>query len=413
MSEPHDARAFPLRGKRVLLGVTGGIAAYKAAELTRLLTTAGAEVRVVMTAAARELITPLTLQTLSGHPVHTDLFDLGSESQISHIALAEQADLVLVAPATADVIGRMAAGMGDDLLTTLLLVSRAPLLLAPAMNTNMWAHPLVQANLRRLIDVCHAAVVGPGEGFLACRAIGPGRMAEPADIVEAAARLLTPKDLAGRRVVVSAGPTYEALDPVRFIGNRSSGKMGYALARAAAARGAQVTLVSGPTALAAPLDVELVSVESAREMQAAIAPRLDGSDLVIMAAAVADYRAAEVAPAKLHKEDLGAAPRLALAENPDLLAGLARARRGGRPILVGFAAETEDLERRARAKLARKGCDLIVGNDVSEAGSGFGSETNRVTVVGPGDAVAALPAATKHEVAHMILDRIAPLLPDR
>ena len=416
-ADAGDPRAHPLRGKNLVLGVSGGIAAYKAAELVRLLVTAEAEVRVVMTRAAREFVTPLTFQTLSGHPVGTDLFDLGQESEIGHIQLADRAELVVVAPATADVIARLAAGMGDDLLTTLALVTRAPILLAPAMNVHMWEHPIVQANVRRLCDLGRVFVVGPGEGFLACRTTGPGRLAEPADIVEAAGRVLTEPDLRQRRVLVTAGPTHEAIDPVRFVANRSSGKMGYAIARAAAARGARVTLVSGPTALAAPLGVEVVRVATATELQDATTMRAGEAEVIVMAAAVADFRPATVAPGKLKKEELGEAMRLDLRRNPDVLAELGRARREGRagregrrPVLVGFAAETDRLEARARSKLETKGCDLVVANDVSQKDAGFEVDTNRVTLVGPGDAVERLPLASKDEVAHRVLDRVLALL---
>ena len=408
-----DPRAFPLRGRRVVLGVGGGIAAYKAAELARLLMGAGAEVRAVMTPAAREFLTPLTLQTLTGHPVGTDLFDLGQESEIGHIRLAEQADLVIVAPATADLLARMASGMANDLLTTLLLVTRAPVLLAPAMNVHMWSHELVQENVRRLVGLGRIHVVGPDDGWLACRMTGPGRLAEPADILEAAGRLLVPHDLAGRSVLVTAGPTHEALDPARYLANRSSGKMGYALARAAAARGARVTLVTGPTALAAPLGVAVVRVTTALELEAAVSSRAAEQDLVVMAAAVADFRAARAATKKLKKATLGATPTITLAENPDVLAGLGRARaeRGARlPVLVGFAAETGRVTDEARRKLVAKGCDLIVGNDVSRRDAGFATDTNRVTIVGPGKKLARVPLATKDEVAHRILDAAAALV---
>jgi phosphopantothenoylcysteine decarboxylase / phosphopantothenate---cysteine ligase len=408
-----DPRAQPLAGKRIVLGVAGGIAAYKAAEITRLLVTAGAEVRVVMTHAAQQFIGKLTFQTLSGHPVHTELFDLTQESEISHIQLADRADLLIIAPATGDLIARLAAGMADDILTTVVLATKAPVLLAPSMNVNMWQHPLVEANLRKLVDQTNTQVVGPGSGFLACRWTGPGRLAEPADIVEAAGRLLTARDLTGRKLLVTAGPTHEAIDSVRFIANRSSGKMGYAIARAAAARGAKVTLISGPTNLAPPLGVELVGVASALQLEEAVSSRFVGSDVVVMSAAVADYRMQSISVQKLKKEELGETPQLRLTKNPDVLAGLGRARRdapGRRPVLVGFAAETDHLESRARAKLATKGCDIVVANDVSQKDAGFEVDTNRVTIVGPGDAVADLPLASKDEVAHLILDRVLPLL---
>ncbi len=401
-----DSRAFPLSDKRVVLGVGGGIAAYKAAELVRLLTKAGASVRVMMTRAATEFVTPLTFQTLSGHPVATELFDLTQESEIGHIQLADQTDLVILAPATADLIGRVAAGLGDDLVTTVLLATRAPILVAPSMNVNMWQNPLVEANLRRLVDVRGMMVAAPGVGFLACRWVGPGRLAEPADIVEHAGRMLIPHDLAGVRVAVTAGPTHEDIDPVRFLANRSSGKMGFAIARAAAARGADVTLVSGPTSLPDPLGVETVRVRSALEMMDAIPA---SPDVVVMAAAVADYKMREIAVGKLKKETLGDTPALHLSRNPDILTELSRGRTV-RPVLVGFAAETSDVEENALRKLNTKGCDLVVANDVSAKDAGFEVDTNRITIVGPGDAVERLPLATKDEVAHVVLDRVRPLL---
>jgi phosphopantothenoylcysteine decarboxylase/phosphopantothenate--cysteine ligase len=410
---PMDSRAQPLHGRRVVLGVSGGIAVYKAAELTRLLVKAGAQVRVVMTRAAREFVTPLTFQTLSNHAVATELFDLTQESEIGHIQLAEWAELMIVAPATADLVARLAGGMGDDLLTTMALVVRAPILLAPAMNTLMWEHELVQANVAKLVGLGRYFVVGPGSGFLACKVVGPGRLAEPADIVEAAGRLLTPADLRGKRILVTAGPTHEAIDPVRFIANRSSGKMGYAIARAAAARGADVTLVTGPTSLPEPLGVEVVRVASAAELGDATTVRAANADVLVMSAAVADFSLAKIAGGKMKKEDFGDAPKLELKRNRDVLADLARARRehpGKRQVLVGFAAETERLEQHARAKLSAKGCDLIVANDVSQSDAGFEVDTNRVTIVGPGDQVSALPLMSKDEVAHQVLDAARALL---
>ena len=408
-----------LAGKSIVLGVSGGIAAYKAAEIVRLLTRARARVQVVMTEAARRFVGELTFQALSEQRVLWDLFDRDAEATMSHIRIAEGADLLLVAPATADLIARLAAGLGNDLLTTLALVTRAPLLLAPAMNVHMWQHPLTQANLERLRQCGRLHVVGPGEGLLACGDVGPGRLADPALIVEAAARVLEHHDLAGRRVLVTAGPTHEPLDPVRFLGNRSSGRMGYALARAASARGAVVTLVSGPTALTPPPDVEVVRVETAAEMDAAVRARAEAVDVVVMCAAVADYRPADNAPAKLKKEALGAEPVLRLALNPDILAGLGERRRaaGRGPLLVGFAAEAgtaagappgEPISE-ARRKLAAKQCDLIVVNDVTLAGAGFGAETNKVAIVGPGTEALELPLLTKDEVAHRIWDRIVGL----
>lgn len=418
----------PLVGKNIVLGVSGGIAAYKAAELVRLLVKAGAVVDVVMTRAATEFITPLTLQTLSGRKVATELFDLVQESEIGHISLADRADLLLIAPATADLLGRLSLGLGDDLLTTLALACKAPLLLAPAMNVNMWQHPAVQENLERLRRR-GAHVVGPSAGELACGWIGAGRLVEPPAIVEAARALLgapldrtAPKDLAGRRLLITAGPTFEALDPVRFLGNRSSGKMGFALAQQAARRGAEVTLVAGPVALPTPPGVRRLDVESAAEMADAVLPRLqpehaEAAHAIIMAAAVADFRPAEAAPRKLKKAQLGTRPQVELVPTVDILAELGRRRGDGRaPLLVGFAAETGNVIDYAARKLREKRCDLIVANDVAEPGSGFGTDTNRVTLLTPGRDVTgapeaqALPQLPKEEVADRILDRVVELL---
>jgi phosphopantothenoylcysteine decarboxylase / phosphopantothenate---cysteine ligase len=298
-------RATPLSGRTVVIGVGGGIAAYKAVELVRLLVKAGATVRVAMTPRAREFVGPLTFQALSGRPVMTDLFDLTQESEIGHIQVADGAGLVIVAPATANLIARMAAGMADCPVSATVLATQAPVLLAPSMNVNMWNHPITQANLRRLVAEAGVHVVGPGEGFLACRWTGPGRLAEPADIVEAAAHVLTVKDLAGRRVVITAGPTWEPIDPVRVLANRSTGRMGFALARAAARRGAQVTLVHGPVALEPPAGASAHAVESATEMAAATRRAAESADVIIMAAAVADYRGGGPAAPKRNKRDLG------------------------------------------------------------------------------------------------------------
>ena len=425
-----------LSGRRIVLGVTGGIAAYKAAELTRLFVKAGAEVRVMMTASAQQFITPLTLQALSQHPVATDTFDLTQEASgwsgddeqgatysasgapslrrgpIGHIALADRAELLVIAPATANALAHLAHGLADDLVSTVALACQAPLLIAPAMNVNMWMHAATRANLETL-KARGAHVVGPASGELACGWVGAGRMVEPVEIARAAAEVLArsqARDWQGRAVLVTAGPTYEAIDPVRFVGNRSTGKMGFAIARAAARRGARVTLVAGPTALPTPPGVERVDVESARQMAAAVEARAESQALIVMTAAVADYRPADVAAHKLKKEALGQAPALALTQNPDILAGLGhKAFSGRRPILVGFAAETDDVERNAVEKRRKKGCDLLVANDVSEAGSGFGTDTNRVLIVDEAG-VERLPLLTKDEVADRLLDRARPLV---
>jgi phosphopantothenoylcysteine decarboxylase/phosphopantothenate--cysteine ligase len=345
--------------------------------------------------------------------VFTDLFSLTEEATIGHIQLADQADLVVIAPATASTLARLAAGQADDAVSAIVLATRAPVLLAPSMNVHMWSHPLTQANLVRLVEVARYRVVGPGDGFLACRWTGPGRLAEPSDIVEAAAHVLSPQDLAGKRVVVTAGPTFEAIDPARFIGNRSSGKMGAALAAAAQRRGASVTLVLGPSAITPPVGVTIVAVESAAQLQTALGAAAEGADVIIMAAAVADYRPAEPATHKLKRGQLGARTELALVANPDLLAELGKRRgKDPTPLLVGFAAETQDIVANARAKLVSKRCDVIIANDVTEPGAGFGTDTNRVTIV-DARGVTELPAGTKAEVAHRILDRVIAVQPAR
>jgi len=412
-----------LKNKNVVLGITGGIAAYKGAELCRLLVKAGARVRVVMTAAAKKFIGPLTLQTLSGSPVSDDLFDADAEARIGHIQLGDQADLIVVAPATADSIARFAAGRADDLLAAVVLASRAPVLLAPAMNVNMWSNPLVQQNLGRLVALGRFRTVGPDAGDLACGWVGEGRLIEPAEIVTAAARMLTAQDLAGRKVVVTAGPTFEAIDDVRFLGNRSSGKMGFALAETAARRGAEVTLIAGPVALATPSGGGLtrLDVESAEEMRARLVAASGQADVVVMAAAVADFRPATRAKGKLSRRGRAAeletaALSLPLVPNPDLLAELGAARPSGRAFLVGFAAELggDPNARRARAtqKLHEKGCDVIVLNDVGQQGIGFGSDDNAVTLLYADGASDDIPRAPKVAIAEIIWDRLVPRLRD-
>ncbi len=398
--------AAPLEGATVLVAVGGGIAAYKAAELVRLLDKAGARVEVAMTPHAQKFITPMTFQALTRRPVFTDLFSLSEEAEIGHIQLADRADIVIVAPATASLISRLAAGQASDAVTACVLATRAPVLLAPSMNVNMWNNPLTQANVQRLADVAGYKFVGPGEGFLACRWTGPGRLAEPADIVEAAAYVLSPQDLTGTKVVVTAGPTYEPIDPVRFVGNRSSGKMGAAIAAAAQRRGAEVTLILGPSALTPPVGVSTMSVENAAQLQWALDDAKKDADVIVMTAAVADYRPAKEAKEKIKRGELGPKAAIELVANPDLLAELGKARGSKKtPLLVGFAAETQDVIENAQKKLATKKCDLIVANDVGEAGAGFAVDTNHVTLV---DASGAedVPTGTKYVVAHRILDRI-------
>lgn len=392
-----------LEGRTVVVGLSGGIACYKAAEIVRLLRTGGAQVRVIMTRAAQEFITPLTLQTLSGAPVATELFDLTQESEIGHIALADAAEALIVAPATANVIGKAAAGIGDDLLTTVLLATRAPVLLAPAMNVHMWENPLVQANLERLR--AHGwRIIDPGVGSLACGYEGAGRLAEPAVVVAEVERALAPADLRGERVVVTAGPNREPIDPVRFLSNRSTGRMGYAVAAAAWRRGAEVVLISGPTALPAPHGVRCERVQTAAEMRDAVRRALPGATMLVMAAAVADYRPATVASQKLKK---GAGPlRLELTRTVDILGELRG--RAGDCLVVGFAAETEQVLDNAARKLREKGLDLIVANDVSAPNTGFEVDTNAVTLLDASGATA-VPLASKDVVADAILDRAVAL----
>lgn len=389
----------------VCLGVSGGIGAYKAVEVARLLQKRGHEVQAVMTRSARKFVAPLTFEAITRRPVITSQFAAGLNANVEHIALASSADLLLVAPATANIIGKFANGIADDFLTSLHLATRAPILMAPAMNTNMWDHPAVQENLRRL-TARGVRFVDPGEGYLACGWIGKGRLAEPEAIAEAADRLLRPaQTMAGRRVLVTAGPTYEDLDPVRFIGNRSSGRMGFAVAEMAVARGAEVRLVSGPSNVAIPTGVAEVSrVRSAAEMHRAVMGWRDWADVIVMAAAVADYTPATGPAAE--KITKGGDVQLPLARTRDILLELGETRTSAhRQILVGFAAETGHLIEKAQGKLLRKQVDLIVANDVTEAGAGFDVETNKVALVSV-TGVQELPLLPKREVAGAILDRV-------
>lgn len=394
--------------RRVLLAVTGGIAAYKTPELVRRLRGNGHDVRCVLSAAAREFVSPLVLQTLSQHEVRSALFDVDAEGRIGHIDLADAADLVIVAPATAHAIAKLAGGLADDLASTLLLATRAPVLMAPAMNVNMWEHAATRENVARLA-ARGVHFVGPDPGWLACGYEGTGRMAEPDSIVAAATALLGPRSLSGARVLVTAGGTREPIDPVRAITNRSSGKMGYALAAEAARRGAEVVLVSAPTALPTPYGVRRVDVETALEMRDAVRAEWPGVEIAVMCAAVADFRPARPADRKLKKEALAPEAPLALelVENPDILAELCRER--GQRVVVGFAAESEDVLEAARRKLARKGCDLLVANDVSRADAGFDSDRNAVWLLDAGGAVEELPLLAKAEVAARVFDRVEKL----
>jgi phosphopantothenoylcysteine decarboxylase/phosphopantothenate--cysteine ligase len=394
-----------LAGERVLLGVSGGIAAYKAADLVRRLRDAGAAVQVVMTAGAQRFVTPLSFAALSGRPVRTTLWDEAAEAAMGHIELARWATRILVAPASADLIARLAQGRADDLLSTLCLASAAPLAVAPAMNRLMWSHAATQANVGVLRDR-GAAILGPGRGDQACGETGDGRMLEPLQLVDALVALRAPGALAGRRVLVSAGPTYEDLDPVRYLGNRSSGKMGFALAAEAAAMGAQVTLVAGPVALATPAGVRRVDVRSAAEMHEAVLGALPGQDAYLGAAAIADYRPAQRQPGKIKKQ--AASMALDLVRTADVLRDVAA--HAARPACVlGFAAETGDLDALARAKLADKQLDLIAANDVSVPGLGFDSERNALTVFSATQRWSLGPAG-KDEIARDLLQLVAGFL---
>jgi phosphopantothenoylcysteine decarboxylase/phosphopantothenate--cysteine ligase len=393
-----------LEGKTVLVGLSGGIACYKAAELVRALVKAGAAVRTMMTAAAQEFITPLTLQALSGHPVATNTFDLTQESQIGHIQLADAADAVIIAPATANVIGKIANGIGDDLLTTVLLATRAPVVIAPAMNVNMYENRIVQGNLSRL-RAAGFRIVEPGEGFLACGWEGKGRLADLDVLLAEIERAVSPQDLAGERVLVTAGPNREPIDPVRFISNRSTGKMGFAIAAAAWRRGAEVTLVAGPTALPSPHGVRRVDAGTAEEMRQAVASAFETASILFMAAAVADYRPARAATEKLKKG--GGRLVLELERTVDILSELAP--RKGPRFVVGFAAETENVLANAERKVREKNLDLIVANDVAGAQTGFEVDTNAVTIIDRSGHHEPVPLMSKDAVADRIIDRVIAL----
>jgi phosphopantothenoylcysteine decarboxylase/phosphopantothenate--cysteine ligase len=397
----------------IALGVTGGIGAYKAVEVCRGLQKGGHDVVAVMTRAATRFVRPITFEAITRRPVITSQWKPGANADIEHIAIADEIALLLVAPCTANVIGKFANGIADDFLTSLYLASKAPLLIAPAMNSNMLAHDAVQRNLQTLA-ARGTRFVEPGEGYLACGWIGKGRLAEPEDIVRAADHIVSPRDsmLRGRRVVVTAGPTYEDIDPVRYVGNRSSGRMGYAIAAAAHARGANVTLVAGPTSIEPPAADDVIRVRRAAEMHAAVMRAAEHADVVIMAAAVADYSPVAPAPEKIAKQSDPLT--LTLQRTADILADLghASARRETPPVLVGFAAETGDLLPKARDKRARKNVDLIVANDVTAPGAGFDVETNAVSIIGA-DREETLPVQSKARVADAILDRVEQLLKTR
>ena len=391
-------------GKKAVLGVTGGIAAYKAAELVRLLAKKDIAVMVVMTENAKEFITPLTFQTLTGHPVFSDLFSQ-EHYDLNHISLAAYGDVIVVAPATANIIGKMAAGIADDLLSTVLLAARAPVVVCPAMNDNMYTHPAVQKNIG-ILQKRGVNIVSPGCGELACKTAGIGRLAELETIVEAIESAWTDKDLAGEKILVTAGPTREPFDPVRFITNYSSGKMGYALANMARRRGAEVILVSGPTALPVPYGVDFVSVESALEMRDAVMSRLEAATVVIKAAAVADYRPASRAGNKIKKKR--GPLTIVLERNPDIIAEIGAKKE--KRVVVGFAMESEDLLANAKAKLFAKNMDLIVANDLHQSGAGFQSDTNIIKILDLQGGVETVPLMDKLDIAARILDRVKGLI---
>ena len=397
-----------MNGKKIVLGVTGGIAAYKAAELAREFIRRGAAVHVIMTRNATEFITPLTFQTLTGNPVSVDTFQLTGEWEIGHISLAESANLVLLAPATANVIGKIAGGIADDLLTTTVMATRAPVLICPAMNVNMYSNPIVRENMEKLAAKGYRFVEA-GYGELACKTEGYGRLACLEDIAEDAEDLLTAKDLGGQHILVTAGPTREAFDPVRFITNYSTGKMGYAVALAAKRRGAAVTLVSGPTSLPEPRGVRFVPVVSAREMRDAVMQNLKDATVVIKSAAVADYRPADFSDSKIKKTDRPLEFRLE--KNPDIIREVGKVK--GDRILVGFAVETDRLVEYAAKKLREKNMDLIVANDITQPGAGFAAETNIVKILDRDGGSEDLPRMDKMDVAHRILDRVAELIGSR
>jgi phosphopantothenoylcysteine decarboxylase / phosphopantothenate---cysteine ligase len=393
-----------LKGKKIVLGVTGGIAAYKAAELVRELVRSGAEVFVVMTRGAQEFITPLTLQTLSGNKVAAELFSLVEESEIGHISLADRADILVIAPATANIIGKIAGGIADDMLSTVVMATQAPVLLAPAMNVHMWENPITQENIQKLRARGYH-FIDPEAGELACGYEGKGRLAELPAIVEEVQTLLSPKDYSGETLLVTAGPTEEPIDPVRFLSNRSSGKMGFAVSRAALRRGAQVTLVSGPTALTPPPHVRFIPVRTAAQMREAVLENLQAVSILVMAAAVSDFRPQGPREEKIKKSKANLTLPLEL--NPDIL--YEAGQKKGTRLLIGFAAETHDLLHNAQQKLAEKNLDLIVANDVSLPGAGFAADTNIVKLIDRRGNIEELPLMGKEEVADLILDRVVKL----
>ncbi|ALR16740.1 bifunctional phosphopantothenoylcysteine decarboxylase/phosphopantothenate--cysteine ligase CoaBC [Vibrio natriegens] len=396
-----------LAGKKILLGISGGIAAYKCAELTRRLIERGAQVRVVMTKAAQEFITPLTMQAVSGHPVSDSLFDPAAEASMGHIELAKWADLVLLAPATADLIARLSTGMGNDLLTTLVLATDSPVAVSPAMNQQMYSNVATQENIATLARR-GMHIWGPGAGEQACGDVGPGRMLEPMQLVHLCEQFFQPKVLEGKSVLITAGPTQEAIDPVRYISNHSSGKMGFALANAAAQLGAKVTLVSGPVSLSTPAGVERINVASAQEMYDAVMSHASNHDAFISCAAVADYRPEDIASQKLKKTADNDQMVIKMVKNPDIVASVA-AMTDKRPFTVGFAAETNDVETYARGKLVKKNLNMICANDVSVEGQGFNSNDNAITLFWP-EGELALALESKEALSFKILEKMHALM---
>lgn len=392
-----------MNGKNVVLGITGGIAAYRAAQIAREMTKRGAHVYCILTRNATNFITQQTMETLTGNPAVVDMFARPDKWEVEHIALAKRADVFLVAPASANFIGKVASGVADDMLTTTVMATRAPLLIAPAMNSNMYENPVTQRNMQTLKTLLRAQFIEPKVGLLACNDVGKGHIADDETILEAVERALTPGDLTGKKVLVTAGPTREALDPVRFLTNRSSGRMGYALAEAAARRGAEVTLVSGPVALECPTGVRREFVESTQDLYCAMERLCREQDVIIQAAAPADYRPAHIAGQKIKKAD-GEALELKLVENPDVAAMVGSKKRPGQ-VLVAFAAETQNLSENAAKKLDKKNVDFIVGNDVTRPGAGFDVDTNIITIFDRSGATE-LPMMKKTEAADKILDHV-------
>lgn len=395
-----------LKGREVVLGVTGGIAAYKAAEVVSRLRKQGANVHVIMTKSATEFVQPLTFETLSGNPVVTDTFDRRTPWEVEHISLAQRAEIFVIAPATANILAKMACGIADDMLSTTVLATKAPVLVAPAMNTGMWTADATQHNMQ-LLQERGVHVVGPDSGFLACGDTGSGRMSEPAEIVEAIETVLNPRlDMAGLKVLVTAGATRERLDPVRYMTNDSSGKMGFAIAEAAKARGAEVTVVAGSTTAQEPKNVKILRIESTRDLLQTMTEQVPAMDVIIQAAAPADYRFSVQHDQKMKKQD-GQPIVLELVENPDVAAAVGRMKQPGQT-LVGFAAETEHLMENATRKLNKKNLDMIVANDVTQAGAGFNTDTNIATLLTRSGAVEC-PLQQKSQLAHRILDQIMEL----